>query len=209
MAEDQFTYPTGKIIVFAREPVEGSVKTRLARSIGDQEALRIYQKMVNKTVAMVARSGVAELEIYVSGDIEHPMFQSLADQYGIPIRSQTGKDLGERMFHALRQSLHYASYCILIGTDCPVMTAAYLKQAFCVLEKGLDAVLGPAEDGGYVLIGASRVDISWFIGIDWGSQNVLAQSLQKLAAGEASYEQLQPLWDVDEIEDLHRWRLTS
>ena len=195
--------------MFAREPVEGSVKTRLARSIGDQEALRIYQKMVNTTVGMVARSGLAELELYVSGDIEHPMFQSLADQYGIRISSQTGKNLGERMFHALKQSLDNTSYCILIGTDCPVMTAAYLEQAFCVLGKGLDAVLGPAEDGGYVLIGASMVDISWFTGIDWGSQNVLAQSLQKLAAGKASYEQLQPLWDVDEIEDLHRWRLTS
>ena len=195
--------------MFAREPVEGSVKTRLARSIGDQEALRIYQKMVNKTAAMVSRSGLAELELYVSGDIEHPMFQSLADQYGIRISSQTGKNLGERMFHALKQSLDNTSYCILIGTDCPVMTAAYLEQAFCVLGKGLDAVLGPAEDGGYVLIGASMLDISWFTGIDWGSQNVLAQSLQKLATGKASYEQLQPLWDVDEIEDLHRWRLTS
>ena len=89
------------------------------------------------------------------------------------------------------------------------MTADYLKQAFHILEKGMDAVIGPAEDGGYVLIGASRIDISWFNNIDWGSQHVLAQSRQRLTANNARYEELQQLWDVDHIDDLHRWRLTS
>ena len=209
MADDHFTYPAGKIIVFAREPVAGSVKTRLANSIGDKEALHIYREMVNKTVEMVSKSGLSELELYVTGDIKHPMFKFLAGKYGIRVCAQTGKDLGERMFRALKQSLDNASYCILIGSDCPVMTAAYLKQAFRLLENGLDAVLGPAEDGGYVLFGATRADISWFNDIDWGSQNVLAQSRQKLTAGNASYEELQPLWDVDEIEDLQRWQNCS
>ena len=209
MAEHQFSSPAGKILVFAREPVAGNVKTRLARTIGDQAAVQFHQEVVTKTVEMAAKSGLAELELHVSGNMEHPFFRSLADQYGIGICLQEGNDLGEKMFYALKQSLDHASYCILIGTDCPVMTADYLKQAFHMLENGLDAVIGPAEDGGYVLIGASRVDISWFKNIDWGSQHVLAQSRQRLTANNARYDELQQLWDVDHIDDLHRWRLSS
>jgi rSAM/selenodomain-associated transferase 1 len=209
MAEHQFSSPAGKILVFAREPVAGHVKTRLARSIGDQAAVQFHQEIVTKTVDMAANSGLAELELHVSGNMEHPFFRSLADQYSMRICLQEGNDLGEKMFHALKKALDHASYCILIGTDCPVMTADYLKQAFHILEKGMDAVIGPAEDGGYVLIGASRIDISWFNNIDWGSQHVLAQSRQRLTASNARYEELQQLWDVDHIDDLHRWRLTS
>lgn len=209
MVEHLFSYPAGKILIFAREPIQGRVKTRLASDIGDQAAMRIHQEMVNITTEMVSNSNLAEFELYVSGDTEHPFFKSLADQHGIRVRSQKGKDLGERMYHALKQSLNHASFCILIGTDCPVMTAEYLKQAFHALENGLDAVLGPAEDGGYVLIGASRVDASWFKNIEWGSQHVLAQSRERLKACNAIYEELQPLWDVDQIDDLHRWRLSS
>lgn len=209
MAEQQFSSPAGKILVFAREPVAGHVKTRLARSIGDQAAVQFHQEIVTKTVDMAANSGLAELELHVSGNMEHPFFRSLADQYSMRICLQEGNDLGEKMFYALKKALDHASYCILIGTDCPVMTADYLKQAFHILEKGMDAVIGPAEDGGYVLIGASRIDISWFNNIDWGSQHVLAQSRQRLTANNARYEELQQLWDVDHIDDLHRWRLTS
>lgn len=209
MAEHQFSSPAGKILVFAREPVAGHVKTRLARSIGDQAAVQFHQEIVTKTVDMAANSGLAELELHVSGNMEHPFFRSLANQYSMRICLQEGNDLGEKMFYALKKALDHASYCILIGTDCPVMTADYLKQAFHILEKGMDAVIGPAEDGGYVLIGASRIDISWFNNIDWGSQHVLAQSRQRLTANNARYEELQQLWDVDHIDDLHRWRLTS
>ena len=209
MAEHQFSSPAGKILVFAREPVAGHVKTRLARSIGDQAAVQFHQEIVTKTVDMAANSGLAELELHVSGNMEHPFFRFLADQYSMRICLQEGNDLGEKMFYALKKALDHASYCILIGTDCPVMTADYLKQAFHILEKGMDAVIGPAEDGGYVLIGASRIDISWFNNIDWGSQHVLAQSRQRLTANNARYEELQQLWDVDHIDDLHRWRLTS
>lgn len=209
MAEHQFNSPAGKILIFAREPIVGNVKTRLARSIGDQAALQFHQEIVTKTVEMAANSGLAELELHVSGNMEHPFFRSMAEQYGMRICLQEGNDLGEKMFYALNQSLDHTSYCILIGTDCPVMTANYLKQAFDLLEKGLDAVIGPAEDGGYVLIGASRVDISWFKNIDWGSQHVLAQSRQRLTANNARYGELPQLWDVDHIDDLHRWRLSS
>lgn len=209
MAELAYRYPTAKIIVFAKEPIQGQVKTRLAESIGDAAALRVHEQMVETTVKMVSGSGLAELELFVSGYPGHPLFKSLADEYGIQVCSQHGNDLGERMFHALEQSLDTARYCILIGCDCPVMTPGYIELALCDLEQGRDVVIGPAEDGGYVLFGATRAELSWFKNIDWGSHRVLDQSRQRLRASNASYDELLQLWDVDQVEDLHRWRLCS
>ena len=207
MADGPYRYPAGRIIVFAKEPVAGHVKTRLARDIGDEAALRIHQEMVNETVAMASQSALAKLELYVSENLQHPLFQSIAKQQGIQVYLQQGSNLGERMFSALNESLGNASYCILIGTDCPVMSADYIEQAFDALEQGQDVVIGPAEDGGYVLIGASRVEACWFNNIDWGSQRVLEQSRQALISSAANFQQLQPLWDIDQLSDLQRWRL--
>lgn len=207
MANGPYRYPAGRIIIFAKEPVAGNVKTRLARDIGDEAALRIHQEMVNGTIEMASQSALAQLQLYVSGDYQHPLFQSIAQQQGIQVYLQQGSNLGERMFSALNESLDDASYCILIGTDCPVMSADYIDQAFDALEQGQDVVIGPAEDGGYVLIGASRVEASWFNNIDWGSKRVLEQSRQALISSAAKFQQLQPLWDIDQLSDLQRWRL--
>ena len=207
MADGPYRYPAGRIIIFAKEPVAGHVKTRLARDIGDAAALGIYQKMVNETIEMASQSSLAKLELYVSGDFQHPLFQSIAEQQGIQVNLQQGCNLGERMFSALNQSLADASYSILIGTDCPVMSADYIEQAFHTLEQGQDIVIGPAEDGGYVLIGASRVEACWFNNIDWGSQRVLEQSRQALISSATNFQELQPLWDIDQLTDLQRWRL--
>lgn len=207
MTKRTYRYPAGKIIIFAKEPVAGRVKTRLAREIGDEAALRIHQKMVIDTVEMASQSALAKLELHVSGDLQHPLFQSIAEQKGIQVYLQQGSNLGERMFSALNESLDNASYSVLIGTDCPVMSADYIEQAFGALVQGQDVIIGPAEDGGYVLIGASRVEASWFNNIDWGSQRVLEQSRQALISSAARFLELQPLWDIDHIGDLNRWRL--
>lgn len=207
MANGPYRYSAGRIIVFAKEPVAGHVKTRLARDIGDEAALHIHQKMVNETIKMASQSALAKLELHVSGNLQHPLFQSIAEQQGIPVYLQQGSNLGEKMFSALNESLDNASYSVLIGTDCPVMSADYIEQAFHALDQGQDVVIGPAEDGGYVLIGASRVESSWFNNIDWGSQRVLEQSRQALISSAASFQELQPLWDIDHIGDLNRWRL--
>ena len=207
MANGPYRYPAGRIIVFAKEPVAGHVKTRLARDIGDEAALHIHQKMVNETIEMASQSALAKLELHVSGNLQHPLFQSIAEQQGIPVYLQQGSNLGEKMFSALNESLDNTSYNVLIGSDCPAMSADYIEQAFHALDLGQDVVIGPAEDGGYVLIGASRVEVSWFNNIDWGSQRVLEQSRQALISSAASFQELQPLWDIDHIGDLNRWRL--
>ncbi len=207
MVKPAYRYPVGKILIFAKEPVLGKVKTRLASSIGDDGAVRVHIEMLRNTVEMACDSDLATVELYVSGNKNHSLFQTLAKQYRITVYQQRGKDLGERMFYALQQSLIDGGYCLLIGTDCPIMTTDYLVSAFDFLEQKRDVVLGPSEDGGYVLLGARHVQKSWFCGIPWGGHSVLELSRQKLIASDVRYAELQPLWDIDHIEDLQRWRL--
>ena len=207
MNDRRYSNPAGRIIIFAKEPVMGRVKTRLASSIGDDAALQLHVKMVTQTVEMVTNSGIADAELHVSGDIDHPLFQSLSSRFDIPLRRQHGDNLGERMHRALKTSLEEREFSVLIGTDIPAMSGQYIASAFAAVEQGVDIVIGPAEDGGYVLLGASRVDAGWFEGIDWGSPAVLQQSRQKVSASGASYKELPPLWDVDYLQDLQRWQL--
>jgi len=209
MTEQGYRYPAGKIIVFAKEPVAGKVKTRLASSIGDEAALQFHQQMLRDTLEMACSCHLAAVELHVSGNPGHPLIQSLAKQYEIRVCAQQGSDLGEKMFFSLEQSLASSSYCVLIGTDCPVMNVDYLANAFSALVRGQDAVLGPAEDGGYVLIGARRVQQDWFSDIPWGSHHVLERSRQKMIGSGIQLEELQTLWDVDQIEDLQRWKLQT
>ena len=209
MTNMNFKYPSAKILVFAKTPVEGKVKTRLASSIGNQAALRFHEQMLVRTLEMVCRYKLATVELHVAGNPDHPMIRALAKQHGIIVKRQQGTDLGERMHHALEQSLIESRYCVLIGTDCPEMNVDYLANAFTALVRGQDAVLGPAEDGGYVLIGARQLDRGWFSGITWGSRHVLEQSRQKILANGAQLEELQTLWDVDQIADFERWQLQT
>jgi rSAM/selenodomain-associated transferase 1 len=204
-----FKYPSAKILVFAKAPVEGKVKTRLASSIGDLAALRFHEQMLERTLEMVCRYKLATVELHVSGNPDHPVIRSLAKQHGIIVKRQQGSDLGERMHYALEQSLIDSRYSVLIGTDCPEMNVDYLANAFTALVRGQDAVLGPAEDGGYVLIGARQLDRGWFSDIAWGSHHVLEQSRKKIMANGAQLEELQALWDVDQIADFERWQLQS
>jgi rSAM/selenodomain-associated transferase 1 len=189
--------------------VVGKVKTRLASSIGNDAAVKIHIEMLKNTVEMACDSYLAKVELHVSGNKNHSLFQALVRQYGITVHLQRGKDLGERMFYALQHSLDNGGYCLLIGTDCPVMTTDYLASALDILEQRQDVVLGPSEDGGYVLIGARQVQISWFSDIPWGGHHVLELSRQKIIASGTSYRELQPLWDIDRIQDLRRWRLQN
>jgi len=137
------------------------------------------------------------------------LFKALALQFNLTVHTQIGDDLGEKMFFALEESTGKGNYCVLIGTDCPVMDVDYLSMAFSALARAQDAVLGPAEDGGYVLIGTRKVNQSWFSNITWGSNQVLKQSRAKLQASGAKFEELPTLWDVDQVEDLQRWQAVS
>ena len=108
------------------------------------------------------------------------------------------------MEFAATKALDQADAVILIGADCPLLEARHLTRAFGWLQQGEDAVLGPAEDGGYVLLGLRRVNRALFRDITWGGDQVLAQTRQRLARLGWRWRELEPLWDLDRPADLDR-----
>jgi rSAM/selenodomain-associated transferase 1 len=204
--QPDYRYPHGRILVFAKAPVPGEVKTRLAAHIGGQAAASVYQSLLRDTVTMALATALAPVELHVSSRTCHPLFVSLADRQSLKVRLQRGADLGQRMYHALQTALHNASFALLIGTDCPAMNADYLRRACRHLDAGSAVVLGPAEDGGYVLIAARICDRRLFSDIPWSSDRVLQLTRARLRALKLPYKELDTLWDVDRPEDLQRWQ---
>jgi rSAM/selenodomain-associated transferase 1 len=205
--EPDCRYPNGRILVFARAPVPGEVKTRLASRIGDRAAAALYEELVRHALGVAVASRLAPVELHVASQTHHPFFRTLAAQQALTkIESQQGEDLGERMCNALRSALDTADFAVLIGTDCPAMTADYLREACEFLDAGKAVVLGPAEDGGYVLIGARTPEEHLFADIPWGSERVLQLTRERLQALKLRYAELATLWDVDSFEDLRRWQ---
>ena len=206
-ADFTFAHPRSRIIVFAREPRLGEVKSRLASEIGEQEALAVYQAMLLRLGELLVGAEIAEWDLWVTSNISHEKFLSICNRKNIYL--QNGQDLGVKMDCAIRQTLmdKNVENAILIGSDCPSLTKDYLEQALLALDSGSDVVLGPAEDGGYVLVGMRRPIAAVFKGIPWGSAEVMQRTLQALRANDLSYRLLDTLWDVDRPEDLSRLQL--
>jgi len=203
--------PAVTLQVFARNPVAGQVKTRLAAAIGDDEAAAVYARLVERTLdaAVSARAAgvVDRIELWASPDTGAPAFAEWRDRYRVELRRQAGVDLGARMRHALHSALASGSRAILIGSDCPVLDVSYLARAAAALDDH-PAVFGPAEDGGYVLVGLSRA-IDAFSGIPWSSAETMTATRAKLDAQRVRWQELPTLWDVDSPADLARWQQQS
>jgi rSAM/selenodomain-associated transferase 1 len=182
------------IIVFAKAPVPGKAKTRLVPALGEWGAARLHERLTRHAVRTALVAGCGRVEIH--GTRRHSFFDSL----GLSFRVQRGRDLGERMHHALGRN----PGAILIGTDCPALTAADLRRAARLLCGGYEAVLAPAEDGGYALIALRRVAPEIFRNIAWGTSSVYEETVKRLAG--YRWRALRTVWDVDRPEDLPRLR---
>jgi rSAM/selenodomain-associated transferase 1 len=202
-----YRYPTGRILVFAKAPLAGQVKTRLASGIGDQAAATLYAQLVLDTVSTAIQEELAPVTVYA--DSSHPLFVELGEKQGVGLKIQQGADLGLRMYQAIQTELEQADFVVLIGTDCPVMTGGYLAQACRELGAGTEFVLGPAEDGGYVLIGARSAEKELFTGMRWSTSQVMQHTRERLRLLKRRYAELDTLWDLDTPEDLKRWQTES
>ncbi|MCG6934702.1 MAG: TIGR04282 family arsenosugar biosynthesis glycosyltransferase [Proteobacteria bacterium] len=198
-----YRYPAARILIFAKAPVPGKVKTRLVPALSRNAAAELHSQLTRRTVRMALASQLAPVDLYCSPDLQHALFLEL-EKLGVRRVAQTGRDLGERMYHALDSTLTDCDRVVLIGTDCPVMDCGYLHQAFQKLDQS-DAVLGPAEDGGYVMIGMRRAEASVFEQIEWGSAQVLQQTRDRLRTRGLRWDELATLWDIDRYQDLQRW----
>ncbi len=195
-------YPRSKVLVFAREPNLGEVKTRLASTIGDKKARSLYLAMLARVGALLQAGELAAWDLWVTSNRFHKSFLSICNIKNI--HQQMGMDLGQKMNHAIGSTLNCESIdsALLIGADCPAMDSSYLDKALAALHSGNDVVIGPAADGGYVLIGSRQPIPELFTNIFWGSNQVLNETLSRLKTHALSYSLLDTLWDVDRPEDL-------
>ncbi len=195
------------LLIFAREPLAGHVKTRLAAVLGAEAAATAYRELIDATMAyaVAARTQgiVGAIEVWCTPDPASPYFRGLAEFHGIELRGQCEGDLGVRMSCAIADALTRAPAAILIGTDCPAQGVAALAAAAAALADA-DVVLGPAEDGGFVLVGA-RIPVR-FDGVRWGTGHALPDTRATLAGARVRWVELPLSWDVDEPADLARWK---
>jgi rSAM/selenodomain-associated transferase 1 len=192
------------LLQFAREPVEGGVKTRMMPHLSAHQACQLHCELVLWTSAQLATSGLGDTELCVAGDPTHSLFERCSAMGIHRISRQCGQDLGERMFVALRDSLQRYGKVILVGSDCPAIDRGYLEQAVHALDTA-PLVLGPAQDGGYVLIGASSISEALFDNIPWGTAQVYAATVSAMLQQGLCWSELAALADVDRPNDLVAW----
>lgn len=193
-----------KLIIFIKNPRLGLVKTRLAKSIGSQQALAIYKKLIAKTLKEADRLN-CEKDIWFS-DSDKVGEEVFVSRKSYTLKVQKGANLGERMKHAFLESFRDGfKKVVIIGSDCPELKSSVIKKALEQLDT-YDIVLGPAIDGGYYLLGMNSFYPKIFAGVNWSTSSVLNQTLKYINVSKLSYNLLEELSDIDTIEDLQVYR---
>ncbi len=190
------------IIIFAKAPEAGKVKTRLTTQLSPAAAAALHQQLVLRTLDMATEEPVATVELWCAPDSSHPFFQYCRENYPLSLHEQVGDDLGQRMHHALENVLTRSQSCLIVGTDCPQLTRRHLADTFASLGTGYDCVITPATDGGYVMLGLKQSNAALFDGIRWGSASVYEQTLARLESLAWRWQAKTALNDVDHPCDL-------
>jgi uncharacterized protein len=188
-----------RIAVFAKAPVAGEVKTRLVPLLGAERAAQLHAGLVERALATAVAAAPSSLVLWCTPDAASAYFKRCAKRFGCELRVQSGADLGERMAHAFGKS----APLVLIGSDCPALTAAHLREAWSALSTH-DAAIAPAQDGGYVLIALARPQPALFETMAWGARDVMAETRRRIAKAGLKCRELETLWDVDRPEDYRR-----
>ena len=190
---------TTLIQIFAKAAIEGAVKTRLAQQVGNAAALEIHRRLCRHVVAQCRAAGADAVEIWAALDVNDGFLQG----FGLPVLEQQGRELGTRLDFAMRHGLARHSRVVIVGADVYSLTPAYLQQAFAALQHS-EIVVGPAQDGGYVLIGAQHSLPLVFQDIPWGTAEVMAATMDRLLSNVIGFELLPERWDIDTLEDIRR-----
>ena len=199
-----------RIVVFAKAPQPGRVKTRLIPALGAEGAAALAARMLARTLAVAAEAVEATgasaarpggVELCASPAPGDPAWRGRTVPAGLRWSAQGEGDLGARMAGAARRVLAAGERVLLIGTDCPALDAACLRAAAEALDE-VEAVIVPSFDGGYVLLGLRRFDPSLFEGIAWSTSTVAAATRARLAALAWPYRELPALHDIDVPADL-------
>lgn len=188
------------LILFARDPVIGQVKTRLQGALAAEVVFKLYSGFLEDSIDKICAVEDTDLFIGAYPSPESEFFTELQPRVPIRVFSQEGADLGERMKNVFLQRIAEGYHrTVIIGSDSPSLPVEYIRKAFAS-EKEL--VLGPSTDGGYYLIGMGSRFVDVFSGVSWGSATVLGDTLTRIREGGVSLETLPVWYDVDLPEDL-------
>jgi len=189
---------TTALVIFVRNPISGQVKTRLAKDIGDERALEIYQQLLQHTLE-ITRSLSFRKFIYYADEVSDYDLWSVP---GYTKRKQNGNDLGERMLNSFKELFDQGfTQIIIIGSDCLQLKMETLEEALALLESN-NAVIGPARDGGYYLLGLTKFYPELFINKPWSTDKVFAKTIEDFIDLGISYAFLEELSDIDTVADL-------
>jgi rSAM/selenodomain-associated transferase 1 len=201
------------VAVFARAPVAGAAKTRLIPLLGPEGAAAAHQAMVLRALETACAAAHGDVSLWTAGDATHLFFGRCAERFRLSAHPQRNADLGQRMAACLHALLAHHEAVLLTGTDCPVLSVDDLQDAASALRAGANMVFTPAEDGGYVLVGARQGVRSaaldhTFSGIDWSTAHVMAQTRERMAEigwrQGHEFREMSMRWDVDEPADYLR-----
>ncbi len=195
------------LVIFLKNPVPGSVKQRLARHIGAEQAARVYKKISEMVISKTAptRTDLYTVDICFSPQRDEAAIRAWLVQHK-SFYPQTGSNLGQRMSNAFKRAFESKYKKVaLIGTDCPEISRDIILQSFALLDWH-HVVLGPAYDGGYYLIGLREMFPDLFQNIAWGSEKVFTQTIEKIYAAGFSVGLLPMLRDIDRPEDLDEYQ---
>ena len=187
------------IAILAKAPIPGLTKTRLIPSIGAHAAAALQERLTARAVETAVEAGVGPVTLWCAPDPSHLSFRELLTCHQITLKRQSDGDLGMRMVAAMAEGP-----TLVVGADCPALTPAYLHDAADALHDA-DVVLIPAEDGGYVLIGARATQPELFSGMAWGTSAVLSETRARISALGLKSAELPALWDLDTEADLARF----
>jgi rSAM/selenodomain-associated transferase 1 len=193
-----------RLIVFAKAPLPGTVKSRLLPLLDAETIANLYEQLILRCLRTAVEAGVGPVDLWCTPSTEHPLFLDCSEEYQIELHQQTEGDIGKRMGHAFYETLKRSNSALLMGTDCPSLTCADLKEARKKLLQGVQAVISPTEDGGYALLGLSQYEPGIFEGISWGTRTVLEETRERLGRLEWHWYELPERWDVDRPEDVRR-----
>ena len=189
------------IAILAKAPLAGFAKTRLAAQLGAERATLLAARLIERAVETASRSGVGPVTLWAAPDAAHPLFAAVRARYGLRLERQNEGDLGARMYAAMAAVKGPA---LVIGTDCPALTANDLRRAAGTVRLNADAVIFPAEDGGYGLIGLRAPQWGVFEAIDWGTNCVLGETRRRFKELGLIWQEPVTLWDLDLPADIDR-----
>lgn len=202
---DNNTYHDSKyrLLVFSKSPSLGKVKTRMQPVLTEEESLKLHIELSRYCLQEWSQPMICPMDIWVAGSISDYQ-KALVNDSSYTFYSQVGNDLGERMEYAVATTLQSAqlSGVILVGTDCPFISNDHLKRVVEMMGQGNDAVIIPANDGGYVLLGLKLFYSELFSGIEWGGEKVYADTIKKMQKLNITYHEMDSLPDIDRPEDL-------